>query len=245
MKSFIRPWWQGLLDLLIPPHCSICGCLLGPGDQKGICTSCLARITYLGESQCLICGRELHGPAGSGHRCSDCLNRPPSYSRAKSIVRYAPPVTDLLFRLKYQADTTVVPAISQLIAGYDFATFTASDLILPVPIFRRRLQERGLNQSLILAQIFFPELSTQIVPDLLQRICWTSPQTGLSGAARRQNLRGAFRVKDADRVAGKSITLVDDVFTTGTTVAECSRALRQAGCQEVVVITLARVALED
>ena len=245
MNTFVKLWWQGLLDLLIPPHCSICACLLAPGDKKGICSSCLAGVAYLSGSQCVICGRELHGPAGSVHRCAACLQQPPGYSRAKSIVRYAPPITDLLFRLKYHADTTVVPAIRELIAGYDFTPFKACDLIVPVPLFRRRLQDRGLNQSLILAQIFFPERSTQIVPDLLGRIRWTAPQTGLTGAARRQNLRGAFRVRDARLVAGKSLTLVDDVFTTGTTVAECSRALRQAGCGEVTVITLARVVLED
>lgn len=245
MKRFIKPWWQGLLDLVIPPHCSICGCLLAPGGKKGICPACLMRVTYLGESQCFVCGRELHGPPGSVHRCSSCLGQPPSYIRAKSIIRYAPPVTDLLFRLKYHADTTVVPALRELITGYDFSPFMAGDLVLPVPLFRRRLQDRGLNQSLILARIFFPELSTRIAPDLLSRIRWTAPQTGLTGAARRQNLRGAFQVKDARLVSGKSLILVDDVFTTGTTVAECSRVLRQAGCREVAVVTLARVVLDD
>lgn len=245
IKSLCKPWWNGLLDLLIPPHCAICGRLLDDGGATKICPPCMTKIQYLTLPQCLICGRELHGPANSIHRCATCLRQPPPYVRVASIIRYASPVTELLFRLKYHGDTTVVPAIAELVAGYDFSPFRKSDLILPVPLFRPRLQARGLNQSLVLARIFFPGLSDKIDPRLLRRLRWTAAQTGLTGAARRRNLRGAFGLDDPQRVAGKTVTLVDDVFTTGTTAAECSRTLLQGGCRAVSVVTFARVPPPD
>lgn len=113
-------------------------------------------------------------------------------------------------------------------------------MIVPVPLHPSRLQERGFNQALLLAWAFFPK-DQRVISNLLIRSRSTAPQTGFSGAARRTNLKNAFTVVKPYRLTGKKVLLVDDVFTTGTTVNECARVLKKAGAAEVMVLTLARV----
>ncbi|MBI5556992.1 MAG: ComF family protein [Deltaproteobacteria bacterium] len=116
------------------------------------------------------------------------------------------------------------------------------DRIIPVPLHMNRLRQRGFNQSLLLARAFFPDQRNKIIKTALRRQRDTIAQTGLTGLSRRKNLRDAFVVEKKDDVSGKKILLIDDVFTTGTTVNECARVLKQAGAERVDVLTLARVA---
>ncbi len=118
--------------------------------------------------------------------------------------------------------------------------FTTPDLIFPVPLHKSRLRQRGFNQALLLAGSSFPQWRNRIIADGLLRIRATAPQTSLDGAGRRKNLKGAFALKDPDMARGKIILLVDDVFTTGSTVCECSRILQAGGAGRVEVFTLAR-----
>jgi ComF family protein len=150
-------------------------------------------------------------------------------------------VSRLLHRLKYNADTTVLPAVTKIIQPFVVSLDLQPDHILPVPLYSSRLKDRGLNQALCLARLFFPGLEQSITASLLLRQRPTRPQTGLDGAARRRNLYGAFRVPDADLIRGKSLCVVDDVYTTGTTVTECCTVLKAAGAIDIKVITLARV----
>jgi ComF family protein len=115
------------------------------------------------------------------------------------------------------------------------------DYIIPVPLFVSRLKMRGLNQSLILANMIFSTEKEKIATDLLVRIKNTAAQSGLSGAERRKNLQAAFEVRNSKLVAGKNIYLIDDVFTTGSTVNECAKTLKKCGVASVHVWTFARV----
>jgi ComF family protein len=143
--------------------------------------------------------------------------------------------------LKYGTDRTVLASLKNIAVRFNFGDFDQSDLIVPVPLFPKRLRERGLNQSLLLAHIFFPTQVQSIRPGILIRTRDTVPQTSLSGKERRKNLRAAFTVMRKKEVIGKIVCLVDDVFTTGTTAEECARTLLQAGAKEVRVLTMARV----
>ena len=125
-------------------------------------------------------------------------------------------------------------------ASGGFRSLAIPDLILPVPLHPRRLRQRGFNQALLLARACFPEQQVLIDPFLLQRHRATVAQTGLSGTLRRKNLFGAFSLIQPDMVKNKKILLVDDVFTTGSTVQECSRILRRAGAGRIEIFTLAR-----
>lgn len=115
------------------------------------------------------------------------------------------------------------------------------DHIVPVPLHPKKLRQRGFNQALLLARSFFPGERKKIRSDILVKIRETESQTGLSGTERRKNLRNAFQVKNSGAVSGKKLLLVDDVYTTGTTVRECARMLMKAGAVNVDVLTLARV----
>lgn len=187
---------------------------------------------------CRCCGRSLAtGPGLAERLCGDCLRTPPPFDSARSPLCYGPPVSTLLHRLKFHGDT----AAARVLAGLGSSEPLSCDLIIPVPLHRSRLQSRGLNQSLVLARRFFPAERDKIVVDLLVRQKKTIPQTGLDGNQRRRNLKGAFAVARPGAVLGRTVLVVDDVFTTGTTLAECSRTLKAAGAAQVHVWTVARV----
>ena len=157
------------------------------------------------------------------------------------MIRYDQPARVLLHRLKYAGDTTVLPGLARIIEEAPISEVPGSGFIIPVPLHRRKLQERGLNQSLLLSRLLFPSRLQDIRADLLKRVRDTPAQTSLGGEARRKNLRSAFQVAGSGELVGRSVCLVDDVLTTGATVYECSRILLSMGATEVHVFTLARV----
>ncbi|MDP3480700.1 MAG: ComF family protein [Desulfoprunum sp.] len=233
-------WRKAGLDLLFPPRCLLCDTALRQ-EAKALCENCLLHVEFLRSPLCRCCGAKVAGGPERVHFCGSCLRHPPPYRKAMAIIRYDQPAAVLLHRLKYNKDTSVLPGLARIITAAGKPDFPHPDLIVPVPLHRRRLQERGLNQSVFLARLFFPGRLPDIHTDLLRRVRDTPAQTTLDGSARRKNLRSAFLVSDNHRLQGRSVCLVDDVFTTGTTVAECSRALVLAGAEEVLVLTLARV----
>jgi ComF family protein len=234
-----------LLDLLFPPRCHVCAAFdagLVPGTTS-MCDDCFSQLVFIGSPLCKRCGCPFEMSArGADHHCPACLKKAPAYDTARSLLSYQAPVPELLHRLKYRADSSVVGPISQIIAhnGIIWEQETC-DLIIPVPLHARRLRRRGLNQSHLLARLAFPADQEKIAINLLERVKNTNPQTGLDGIERRRNLKNAFHVTSPDRIEGASVWLVDDVFTTGTTVSECSKTLKKSGAKEVHVWTLARV----
>ncbi len=147
---------------------------------------------------------------------------------------YEPPVSDWIKRLKFAEDLTLARVLSRLLRKH-LPPELSFDLVVPVPLGRKRLLERGFNQSALLARLAFGRLD-----EVLLRTRETPPQSELSAAERHRNVRRAFSVKDETRVFGKKVLLFDDVMTTGATVEECARVLRAAGAREVIVAVLAR-----
>lgn len=243
--KFWKAWVGGCVELIFPGRCSCCRIGL-PGKGQVICADCLSLINYLQSPLCCCCGRELADSSGGDHLCGYCLRQPPVYSRARAVVRYEEPVSHLLHSLKYAADTSTLPALAHVIASFALQLAQefqpAADRIIPVPLFPARLKKRGLNQSLLLARLFFPQAGAALLADGMSRTRNTPPQTTLDGDARRKNLKAAFAVRNPPDVCGRRIFLVDDVLTTGTTVSECGRALLAAGALEIRVVTVARVA---
>lgn len=233
------------LELMAPERCRMCNCPLPGRERPGICSSCLAEVKYLTTSVCRKCGGVVRSRVAWGALCGECIRRPPPWDRALSVVKYGPPVSELLYRLKYKGDTTVLPALKTILQPFVDSEDIDCRYIIPVPLHPRRLQSRGMNQAVYLAKLLFPDRKQLLTTGLLQRHKQTRPQTGLNGIERRRNLRGAFRLSDAALVKGQKVCVVDDVFTTGTTVSECSRVLRKAGASDIRVLTLARVIPED
>lgn len=160
---------------------------------------------------------------------------------ARAIAFYADPVSSLLHQLKYKFDTTVIPPLLKITQGFDFSPYKNCNVIVPVPLHFKRLKKRGLNQALVLAQLFFPDKTNFIQNDVLVRVRDTQSQTSLNEIERRKNLKSAFFVKNESVIRNSSVCLVDDVLTTGTTVTECSKALKKAGAAQIKVVTMARV----
>jgi len=237
-----KSWMVIFLDLVFPPRCLLCGAYPGWESREHLCRDCRQGIDFIRPPLCACCGKMMAaGDPGSSHCCQDCLVHPPPFSVARSCIRYDQPASLLLHRLKYHGDTAVLPGLRHIIEQASLAGVRDPDLIVPVPLYPKRLKARGLNQAVLLARLFFPGREPDIRCNLLHRVRDTPAQTALNGAARRRNLRSAFVVADMASVKGKTVCVVDDVFTTGTTVSECSRALRLAGAKEVYALTLAMV----
>lgn len=237
MKQFLAAF----LDLLLPPFCLSCDTPLGPSPEFLFCPSCLARLRFITSPLCPCCGRVYLSASGGDHHCGTCLSTPFHFSKARALFLYQDPLKEVIHRFKYQGKTTCLASFAKFARKLPHtAEMEGADFIVPVPLHPSRLRERGFNQALLLARAFFPK-DKRISADLLIRFRSTEPQTNFNGNARRSNLKNAFRVVKPHRVAGKKILLLDDVFTTGTTVNECARVLKKAGAEEVMVLTLARV----
>lgn len=226
-------------ELFFPSLCCACQRYLSGDSLPLLCFDCLAQIVPVSPPFCPDCG--LPFAAGTSHLCGACLRQKSPADLIRSALLYQKPVSTLIHQLKYGGQMTMLDTFAELVRQANGnSDISAPDLVLPVPLHIDRLRERGFNQAVLLARYCFPAWRQRIVSDLLIRKIPTESQSGLSGAARRRNLTGAFAVNDHRRLAGKKVLLVDDVFTTGSTVYACSKVLRKAGVQRIEVFTLAR-----
>lgn len=218
--------WRALLDLCFPPRCAACDVL----SDTPFCFACAASLYPVTSPLCPRCGLPFDG--GVDHLCAECVAAPPPYARARAAFRYGAQVQHAILRLKYASRPDLARRLAPLLPP-----LPDCDLVVPVPLHRRRLASREYNQALLLARAAWPRM--YIDPLALWRSRDTPPQTSLRGAARRRSLRAAFGASHR-RVAGRRVVIVDDVLTTGATAAECARTLRKAGATRVEVVTLAR-----
>ena len=236
-------FWRALLDFFLPPRCSLCGSPLAPPYGERPCPSCLSDIRFFSSPLCPRCGIGFSSPADQDHLCSRCLSGEWTFGKARALCPYEGRIMEAISRFKFGGVARLATPLGALLADYadpEFP-FSAVDLIIPVPLHPRRLRERGFNQSLLLARQVGKRRSIPLDFTALHRTRQTQPQTQLSGPERRKNVRGAFGVKTPEAVAGRKILLIDDVFTTGATIQECTESLLDAGAKEVHVLTLARV----
>lgn len=245
METGFTAFWQEMKEIFFPADCLACGRRLDSNRrlQEDIlfCLVCAADIWLLEGPLCRLCGKPFPGTGGD-HLCSICLQQPWHFSKARAVAVYQGPLISVIQNFKYrgqQAGLSSFVRLKERLAH--LASMAEPDLIAPVPLHKRNLRQRGFNQALLLARAFFPDQRHKITTGLLERSRWTHSQAGLSGQLRRRNIKGAFRVQDPEKVAGRTVLLVDDVFTTGATVNECARVLRGAGAIDVQVLTFCRV----
>jgi ComF family protein len=219
LASLGRAAFSELIDFLLPPVCPLCR--TQPPTRGGLCAAC-ADATGLEPSW-----RE----GGEPLAC------------AGAAAPYAGKAEEMIKGLKYAGRLSLAAPLGHLLAAAIEGRGRCCDLLAPVPLHPRRLAERGFNQSLLLARELARQagLAVQIVPRLLARIRYTRPQVELAGSEREVNVRGAFAVAEAaGLLEGRSVLLIDDVFTTGATLKECAAALRRAGAARVLALTVAR-----
>ncbi|WP_459742369.1 phosphoribosyltransferase family protein [Pseudomonas sp. 3A(2025)] len=218
-------------------------CLLcdEPSDSEmPLCVPCEAELPWL-NAQCLCCALPL--PGFDGH-CLDCTLKPPAFSQVIAPWEYRFVVDRLITRFKHQGQWPLGRLLAELMTHYLQHRFDEGlprpDMLLPVPLARQRLRQRGFNQAAMLAGWMGHALNLQVDEQQLLRIRETPSQQGLDAKARKRNLAGAFTLRDSDALRGKHLAIVDDVVTTGTTAQALAYLLMQAGAQRVDIYCLAR-----
>lgn len=233
---------HAFVKTLFPSRCLFCKTSID--DESGVlCFSCRDALPVHNGSGCRCCGRMFASSAAPGHLCGNCLAHPPSFTSVQSYGFYEEPFVSLLRQLKYGKGTAILPLVEELSEQFSSLLPKKTDIILPVPLHRHRLRCRGYNQSLLLARAMFPQHRTIINPNVLKRVENTVSQTGLSRKERRKNLRNAFVVRLPEYVRKKTVCLVDDIYTTGSTMEECAKVLVKSGACDVYGITVVRTRL--
>jgi ComF family protein len=237
-----------VVDWLYPPSCRACGGRIYGRDRDYLCGSCWSRIRLVSHPLCNLCGRPFIDASGDDHACAVCLIRTPHFVCARAWACYPrdesaeDPLRQVVQKFKYGRKVSLGKPLGRLMAQgcREFLSEWHVDLIVPVPLHPRRLRWRGFNQSLLLAKQVSRQYEVPVDPFVLQRKRETAPQTQLAEDERRKNVRGAFATDPAKSLKGKTVLLVDDVYTSGATVNECSRVLLHDRAKEVYVLTLAR-----
>jgi ComF family protein len=228
-----------VLEFFLPRLCLFCEAAVGETAPVAVCPECESRIQLVKSPLCSRCGRMFADPGGADRVCGDCQTDPPPFTRARAAAIYEDPVTQAITRFKFSRQLAFLPVMQHwLRRPLCRELVEAADLLAPVPLHPRRIRNRGFNQALLLAQ-GFPEVP--LAREAVVRTRHTAPQVGLNPQERQHNVRGAFAVPDPGLVKGKNVLLIDDLFTTGSTVQECARVLRKAGARQVEVLTVARV----
>lgn len=227
-----------LLAALFPRRCILCD---QPAGVLNCCPGCRRDLPWI-TSPCSRCGDVL--PVDyRGSVCGRCSAVTPAINRIISALVYEYPVDQLIAMAKFQARTDSANVLGELLADYlharlDSGDLALPDLILPVPLHRRRTAQRGFNQAAEIARPLASALQVPLCLDGCRRVRDTSEQTRLDAAARLKNTRNAFRA--SEEMAAKHIVVVDDVITTGSTVQSMVVALRDAGAREIQIWTVAR-----
>jgi ComF family protein len=228
-----------LLDWVLPRTCLECGCLLTSTSPGFSCAACRARYPLIREPQCRCCGVPFYGKLLEGPLCRACMDTPPRFSRARSVFLYRDIGARLVHTLKYEQGTYLRTEISDLLrTDARWRDFFVDSILIPVPLHRRKLRRRGYNQADIIARAIQDAVPEAAICDCLQRVRMTPSQTFLSRKQRLKNMRGAFRC-GSPPPAGRSLTVVDDVLTTGATLNAAVAALEQAGATNISAFTLA------
>lgn len=224
------------LDFALPPRCAGCGTIVE--DVHSFCADCWKQVEFLGEGGCSICGMPL--AATDFATCAACLARPPRIARTRAAVTYDELSRSLALRLKYGRKVALAKTMARYMLPL-VASDGADRLIVPVPLHRGRLWWRGFNQSALVARELAKGLGIPVAVAALRRVRRTPPLKGLSPLQRRKTVAGAFRVPNPAAVAGKTVILIDDVLTTGSTAEACARVLRRAGAVRIELVSWARV----
>jgi ComF family protein len=211
------------------------------GGQQGFCSKCLSEIHWIESPYCSVCGIPFISKEVESHPCGACVTHRKYFTMARALGTYEGSLQEAIHHWKYEGKTNLTPFFAEWLAEglKRYWEPDSLDLLIPVPLHTQRLRERGFNQALVLVKELSRRTGIPYRKTTLQKKKPTVPQVNLSGAERGKGLRGAFHVIGKEELVGKSALLVDDVYTTGATVNECSRVLRRGGAKRVDVLTLA------
>ncbi|MDZ4199506.1 MAG: ComF family protein [Kiritimatiellia bacterium] len=240
-SELVRDLAGAALDVLYPRTCTACGAL-DPEDGRHLCWDCLAAIRFIQPPYCSRCGDPVAGRVDHEYLCPACIRGPIFFDTARSAAHYESPLADSIRLLKYHKGLWAASDLAEML----FAALTAHfdpgliEAVGFVPLFPARRRKREYNQSEVLARALCRRAGLSLLKNGLVRIRPTPTQTHLTASARADNVRDAFRARNPKWLKDRRILLVDDVMTTGATVNECARVLREAGAAKVWALTVAR-----
>lgn len=254
-----------ILRIIFPALCRKCGGFISTTAATAcFCSKCWEGIKWFDGNCCPRCGvpypsysplpsRERGSVRGTvSHTCGECIKNPPHFDGAFTAGPYSEVMAEAIKLFKYKkkihiglalsGHDVMASGITNLLQRHHSESDIANGCILiPVPLHPARLKEREFNQSVIIASVINSKLGIPVFTDVLFRQHYTRPQVGLAYKERKENIAGAFTVPDKTVIKGKEIILVDDVYTTGSTVNECAKVLKKNGAAKVFVVTVARM----
>lgn len=240
--ALARSALRQLLDFALPPRCPACGEIVG--DPHSFCFDCWQSLTFLGEPCCTRCGLpfEYGGEAAAAVECARCLAEPPPFERLRAAVAYGETARKVALRLKYSGRPAVAATLARFMARH-VERGGEEALLVPVPLHRWRIWRRGYNQAALIAGELAAPSGIPVDPHVLRRVRATPSLRGLNRRERAEAVRGAFRIDRSarERLRGRRILLVDDVYTSGATASACARVLKRAGAASVEIYCWARV----
>ncbi|UCE39928.1 MAG: ComF family protein [Candidatus Aminicenantes bacterium] len=246
MRFFLQTKFGTYLKLaeliFFPSECELCSRLLELPDERIICRTCLQGLKPRRTSFCLCCGK-FFDDAGEPHFCSQCVLQKPVFSVHRSCGPYFGSLKDTIILFKYRGFHVLDKALATFVLqslGREESLWWGVDSIIPVPLFPEKQKKRGFNQASELARELARQKNIDLIENQLIKVKKTPPQTSLEASERRKNLKEAFAVIRDQGIKDKTILLVDDVYTTGSTLQECSLALMKAGALEVRALTIAQ-----
>ena len=243
MISFMSVFNQ-IIDFVLPPRCIVTGDIV---EKQGVLSAdAWSDLNFIADPQCNRCGLPfdfIEEYNAGDDVCGACLKAPPIYSQARSALIYDDASRDIILGFKHGDQTHSVPCfipwLNQAGAGF----LDKADFLMPVPLHRWRILRRRFNQSAIIAKALSQNIKIPFILNGLERVRATPTQGYLQANERKKNVKNAFIVPDEviPKIRHKRIVLIDDVFTTGATVSECTKALLNNGAGTVDILTLARV----
>lgn len=229
------------IDTILPPRCVVTGDMV---ERQGMVSpKAWAQLDFIADPFCARCGFPFEYEVDEGSSCTSCLTHEPPFKQARSALKYNEASRDLILGFKHADKTHIIKAFVPWLQRSAGEMLKCADYIVPVPLHRWRLISRRYNQAALIAQALSDQTNIPALLDALKRTRSTPSQGYLTAKERYKNVKHAFGVNEKlkSEVKDKSIIIIDDVYTTGATAKECTKALMKAGAGEVFVLSLARV----
>jgi ComF family protein len=241
LTQFAKAIGRSFVDIIVPPKCLSCRTPVTQGSS--LCISCWQDLQFLESPVCDVMGTPFAYDQGEGALSAAALADPPPWDKARAAIVFDQNSKNLIHALKYKDHHEVALMMVRMMARAGRALLAEADLIVPVPLHHSRLWKRRFNQAALLAKPLALIATKKYAPDVLVRKIATRQQVGLDQPARQKNVKKAFQVPESKLIELKDrkILLVDDVRTTGATLAACAEALKTAGVAQVNVLSFALV----
>lgn len=242
--SFWKRIFKRADEIMFPANIKCLGCGVDLPEKREIefCDECKKKIEYISEDKCCsLCGTSLK----QKNICPHCQNNKREFDEARSVCKYNDFMASLIAKFKYHNHPYMSLTFGHMISKKFKELKYDVDLIVPVPITKKRMKQRGFNQAELIAKVFAKDTNLPLCCEIIEKQTETSHQADLDYEERQKNILGTFKVVNKKEVAGKNVLVIDDVFTTGATTSACAEVLKKAKAKHVYVLSVASTSYFD